>query len=42
MEKINPEDIDIETEKIGKNVIGSLNNLSPQSQKTIDYLYKIK
>ena len=36
------ENMDVEKQKIGRNFIGCLNLLSPQSQKTLDYIYKIK
>ena len=40
MEEIDSDDGEIETEKIGNNVICSLQNSSPQNQKAMDYLYK--
>ena len=44
MEKVDleRENMDVENQRIGRNFIGCLNLLSPQSQKTLDYVYKIK
>ena len=40
MEKVDIDDMDIDVENIGKNIICSLHNSSPQNQKTIDYIHR--
>ena len=40
MEEVDSNDGEIETENIGKNVICSLQNSSPQNQKAVDYIHK--
>jgi hypothetical protein len=43
MEPINPEEADQDAEKLaGNNFICAINRLPQQSQKTIDYVYRIQ
>lgn len=43
MECINPEDADLDAEALaGNNYVCAINRLPLQSQKTIDYIYKLQ